>query len=705
MNNYIFALDIGTRSVTGIILEKDSEGYSLIDYYTKEHKVRSMHDGQIHHVVEVANVIKDVKDALEEKHGKIKKVSVAAAGRSLKTVESEATIQLEKKPITDHETVKHLELSAVHTAQLDLASQNSAHDYSNYYCVGYSVLRYKIDGEQIGSLIEQSGSTATVEIIATFLPKIVVESLLAALNRAGLEMEALTLEPIAAIHVLIPESMRRLNVALVDIGAGTSDIAITNHGTVAAYGMVPIAGDEITEAMSDHYLLDYPIAEEMKRKIVNEGEGVVSDILGFDTTITYDTLASDIKPSIDKLANAIAEEILLLNATPPKAVMLVGGGSLTPELTTVLSEKLKLPTNRVAVREIDAIQTLNKTENLPSGPDFVTPIGIAIVAEQNPIHYITVNVNEQVIRMFEMKQLTVGDCLVQGGIEINKLYGKPGMASMVLLNGKEVTLPGEFGQAPSILLNEKPATVDSIVNNGDQIKIEKGSDGKAANVTLEQLIEELPSINIFYHNQPYTLKTTIYVNNKRPSLEYIVQDKDEIELKQPKTIREFLESLGELPSTKAFFIYVNNEKMKLKDGETQILVNGSLVSLDYQLKQNDNLVIQKNKKIVLKDILKIMELDYWNTIEVKFNGKPITMKQAKLEVTRDDERLEEESEIHSLDNVQLKERKPEPFIFQDIFRYIDIDIQSVGGNFKLYKNNQETTFFDTIHNGDHLEIK
>src|SRR5690625_5489769 len=73
------------------------------------------------------------------------------------------------------------------------------------------------------------GDKATVEVIATFLPQVVVESLLASLERADLTMEALTLEPIAAIHVLIPDSMRRLNIALVDIGAGTSDVAITKR--------------------------------------------------------------------------------------------------------------------------------------------------------------------------------------------------------------------------------------------------------------------------------------------------------------------------------------------------------------------------------------------------------------------------------------------------------------------------------------------
>lgn len=143
----------------------------------------------------------------------------------------------------NEEDILFLELEAVQKAQYQLATNVEEDPSHNYYCVGYSVIKYLLDGEEIGSLIDQQGEVAEAEIIATFLPKVVVESLLSALNRAELQLEALTLEPIAAIHVLIPPSMRRLNVALVDIGAGTSDIALTSEGTVTAYGMVPRAGE------------------------------------------------------------------------------------------------------------------------------------------------------------------------------------------------------------------------------------------------------------------------------------------------------------------------------------------------------------------------------------------------------------------------------------------------------------------------------
>src|SRR5699024_9802464 len=235
-------------------------------------------DGQIHDVVAVARIVKDVKEALEHRHGPLHEVSVAAAGRALKTVSETQSMAL-SQPITNQEQIKFLELDAVQKAQTSVANAINVHNYDNYYCVGYSVLKYTLDGTVIGSLIDQNGGHATVEIIATFLPKVVVESLIATLKRANLAMKALTLEPIAAIQVLIPESMRRLNVALIDIGAGTSDIALTKQGTIAAFGMVPVAGDEITEAVSDHYLLHLLQAEETKRQIVNHGEATVNDIL------------------------------------------------------------------------------------------------------------------------------------------------------------------------------------------------------------------------------------------------------------------------------------------------------------------------------------------------------------------------------------------------------------------------------------------
>lgn len=706
MNEKLFALDIGTRSVTGILLEKIESTFTIIDYYTIEHTERSMLDGQIHNVLAVSKVIKEVKEHLEDQHGTLTSVSVAAAGRSLKTTQTNARLQINQQPIVNNEMVKHLELSAVHNAQQELVSEKENGKNINYYCVGYSVLHYKLDGEIIGSLIDQNGEEASVEIIATFLPKVVVESLIAALARANLEMDALTLEPIAAIHVLIPESMRKLNIALVDIGAGTSDIAITDKGTVAAYGMVPLAGDEITESISENYLLDFPVAERAKRDIVANGETVIQDILGFESTITYEMLAQDIKDTIENLAQSIANEIIQLNSKPTKAVMLIGGGSLTPEITTVLADKLQLPGNRVAVRDIDAIQSLTNANVLPSGPDYITPIGIAIAAKENPVHYISVTVNNRIIRLFEMKKLTIGDCLIQAGFEINKFYGKPGIASIITLNGKQITLPGGYGHPPKVYLNGQGASVDIEIINEDQILIEKGDDGVASHVTIEQVISDVPIIEILFNGKSMIIEPVFYVNNHKVTKNYVVKDNDQLQITQVRTIHDFLTAVSseKLQMTQPFLVYLNQKEYTIDAGESQLYLNNKKANLSHMLKNGDTLTMSTAIKPTVEDILAQQEEPIKETITVTFNGEPIVMQQKRLFILRDDQELTTDTPLKSGEYLELKKIATQPFIFQDIFRFIDIDLTKINSSFQLYKNEQITTFDATIVNGDQLRI-
>lgn len=204
MTSKLFALDIGTRSVVGIILEEHGDSFHVVDILVEEHKERAMVDGQIHNVLKVAEIIQSVKEKLEQKHGKLEKVSVAAAGRALKTEQAEVIMDIKNRPIFSEDDMNRLELSAVQKAQSNLIQNDTDKHTNHYYCVGYSVVYYRLDGEEIGSLVDQQGNEASIEVIATFLPRVVVESLLSALKRANLEMEALTLEPIAAINVLIP---------------------------------------------------------------------------------------------------------------------------------------------------------------------------------------------------------------------------------------------------------------------------------------------------------------------------------------------------------------------------------------------------------------------------------------------------------------------------------------------------------------------
>ncbi|MCH1625341.1 cell division protein FtsA [Ferdinandcohnia quinoae] len=705
----IFALDIGTRSVVGIILEKTDSIYSIKDVMIREHKKRAMVDGQIHDVLAVSDVIQEIKTGLEEKHGKLSKVSVAAAGRALKTERSKSSIDITGKPLIQKEDIVHLELTAVQQAQFNLAEKFQIEKSYDYYCVGYSVIHYYLDNQEIGSLIDQTGNIASVEIISTFLPKVVVESLISALQRADLEMGALTLEPIAAINVLIPQSMRRLNVALVDIGAGTSDIAITDEGTVIAYGMVPVAGDEITEAISDQLLLDFPLAEKAKRELLINELISITDILGFETELPRIEIIEQISPAIDKLAISIRDEILELNQQkPPKAVMLIGGGSLTPELPKRLASLLGLPDNRVAIRGIDAIQQVLIPEDVLKGPELVTPIGIALASDQTPVHYVSVTVNNQTIRLFDMKILTVGDCLLAAGIKMNKLYGKPGIAMIVTVNNQNITIPGEHGQPPTLIKNGIPCSLTDEIYGGDDLFVSKGEDGTQAALKIKDLIDEIPTKLIRLNGHSYYVNASILQNNVHVDGESPVQDHDNIQFHYPSTIEKALETLKQASLLKKllpFKVQLNNKMIEVKEFSRRFYKNGKEIPLSTPFAHNDHFEIKNGEEPSVKRFAEIQKITLQQTIPVFFDQEKITLSKPLHEFVRNGSILSEDDFINEADHLQLVKKEVDPFIFQDLFRFIDIQPpSSSAGRFALLKNNEECTFHDPIAPGDHLNI-
>ena len=344
-------------------MEPLADGYRILAAKVAEQEPGAMQDGQIHDIKMVAKTISLITDELEQDLGRIpKQVAVAAAGRTLKTMVGSASLQVSPLEPIDEHTVQALEMQAVTAARGHLTSavqDSSASSQGNWAStdifVGYSPITYYLDNEPITSLTGHRGTTIGVDILVTFLPRIVIDSLSASLAAAGLEMGSLTLEPIAAIRAAIPPSMRRLRLALVDVGAGTSDIALTRDGTIIAYGMVSIAGDEITEALCQHYLLDFHQGEELKRQFQRNERLSVTNVLGQKIMPQPREVAQIMMPAVKALAAAISEECLRLGGSPPQAVICIGGGSLTPFFPETLAEYLKLPKDLVAVRDRNAI--------------------------------------------------------------------------------------------------------------------------------------------------------------------------------------------------------------------------------------------------------------------------------------------------------------------------------------------------------------
>ena len=488
--NLLFSLDIGTRSVVGIVGEQIGNNIKIISSERKEHHTRAMLDGQIHDVPEVAAVLGHVKNELEKKAGPLTKVAVAAAGRALYTINAEASLEVAEIITRDDEL--SLEFAAIQNAQHKLANSNTIDDPTLYYCVGFSTIKYTLDGIQLKTLIGQRGKLAQIEVIATFLPRQVIDSMQAALDSIGLEMSAITLEPIAAINVLIPQTMRHLNLALVDIGAGTSDVAITNNGTIIGYGMVPYAGDEITEAISQKFLLDFNVAEVLKRKILNSKQKKLSftDILGLEHKLAPTEIIDSVITVVADLAQAIAKQILSLNnSTAPQAVLLVGGGALTPLLPEALAQALDVAPNRIAVRTAEAISGIESIPPDLQTSDAVTPLGILKIASSQNLNFINISVNNKNIKLFNLSKLTITDALLASGISIRTMQGKPGLGITLKINGTTKFLSGSMGTPAQLTLNGEKADFTTELSNNDVIVAIPGVDGASPKVKVSDFVE------------------------------------------------------------------------------------------------------------------------------------------------------------------------------------------------------------------------
>lgn len=578
-DDLVFALDIGTRTVIGVVGYYEGDKFNVVDIDVVEHKNRAMIDGQVHDVEEVAGAAKLVKDNLEHRLGiTLENVSIAAAGRSLKTRQIHVERAIDSKKEIDEGTVGSLEIEGVRSAQAEFEDEISDEEDIIYYCVGYTVINYYLNNYVMSSLIGHKGKSIGVDVLATFLPHTVVDSLYSVMSRVGLMVTGLTLEPIAAINIAIPKNIRLLNLTLVDIGAGTSDIAITQNGSVVAYAMVPMAGDEITEVICQKYLLDFNTAEKVKIAINGlDNEVSFTDILGITHTERVEILKELIEPSVKKLADTITDKIIEYNKKSPSAVFLVGGGSQVWGLGGFIAENLKLPKERVAVRKIDSVQNVEMKGKNNAGPEYITPLGIALNSlGKDGQDFLSVTVNGSRVKLFNVRQQTVGDALLLAEVSPKELIPKKGKNLNFILNGENKTVNGEYGMAAEIYIDGKPGNIQTVLNPGDEIVIKSAGTGPSASISIMDVLE-------YYNGE----MVEVIVNGNTASLDYSIVEGDRVEVKikdddkhDEKTLDDILiEEIKDIEAASLVPVELE-DKMEQNLNSITVIVNGESVLLE-----------------------------------------------------------------------------------------------------------------------------
>ena len=497
----IYALDIGTRSVIGM-LGTVVDGRVQIRAIEKQlHPKRAMMDGQIEDIAQVAHIVRTVTDRLEETSGcKLTRACVSAAGRALRTERGHTERSLPAPQPVDQQLVAQLEAAAVSEAEKALHDMEDSGQ--RMLLVGYTVTRYSLDGYPLTSLLGHTGRVLEADVVATFLPGGVIDSLYAVMRRAGLEVASLTLEPIAALNAAIPPGLRLLNLCLVDIGAGTSDIAICRDGSVVGYTMATVAGDEITEALMREYLVDYQTAEQMKEGLSGGGTLQFTNILGLEQSCTVDEVEAALTPTVELLAREIAQRVLALNGSAPSAVFLAGGGSKLPTLQAKVADALDMDLRRVAIAGGHFKNTVCSDTLTLEDPEYTTPLGIAVSAGLGLISdSCQVLLNGTPAKLFRSGSLTAMELLMMNGYTYADLLGKSGKPLVLQVDGRRTVFHGEPPTPARLRINGADAQPSFVVHAGDQVEFTPAAAGADCQLTAEALRQRLGCTAIIVDGQ------------------------------------------------------------------------------------------------------------------------------------------------------------------------------------------------------------
>lgn len=693
MNN-VFGLDIGTRNVVGTVgYRTEEEQFVVVAQYMKQHETRAMLDGQIHDIGRVARTIGVVKKELEEQTGApLSEVCIAAAGRVLKTVTTHVEYEYAEESVVTGEDIHTLNLLGVEKAQETLKDNNDTK--YKFYCVGYSVVKYYLNDEVFISLEGHKANKIGEDIIVTFLPEDVVDGLYSAVGQAGLAVANMTLEPIAAINVAIPENFRMLNIALVDVGAGTSDISITKEGSIIAYGMIPHAGDELTEVIVQHYLVDFKTAEAMKLASTTEDEITYEDIMSISHTIPSEELWELVAPVVDKITSEVAEKIKELNGDKTvSACFVVGGGGKVHGFTEKLAEYLDLPKERVALRGEEVLKEVTfEQEDIKKDPLLVTPIGICLNYYEQKNNFIMVRFNGERLKLYDNNRLTIVDAALQAGFPNDQLFPKRGMPINFTVNGSARIARGEAGEPAIVTMNGQPAHINTPLEPNCEITIEPSTTGEAAVYTVGQLEEYgRMSMTLIVNNQPVICPKFVEVNGSLEPASYEIKEGDVIETRNYYTVSQVIE-----------FMDVEI------DEDREILVNNKPADMDTLV--YDNFSIEWT---VLSFGVAPDDVNSYNATEeaVTENGTDYENRSEEDEAVGNAQEASDVSEtvdnrcIVTVNGETVELMGKESYIFVDIFDRITFDLNAGRGRaIATMVNGMDAEFSQELHDGDRIEL-
>jgi cell division protein FtsA len=373
----IVGLDIGTSKIAAIVAEVSSDGDVEIIGMGK-HAARGMKKGV---VINIESTVQSIKRAVEEAElmagCEIHSVFVGVAGSHISSLNSHGMVAIRDKEVSIEDLDRVMDAARAVAISTD---QKILHVLPQQFIID--------DQEGIREPIGMSGVRLEVDVHMVTGAESAVQNIIKCIQRCDLEVDAIILEQLASSYSVLTEDEKELGVCLVDIGGGTTDVAILINGAIRHTKVFPVAGDQVTNDIAVALRTPTKYAEDIKikfacalRQLTNPEETIEVPSVGDrpPRRLARQVLAEVVEPRYEELFTLIKNELQRsgLEELCASGVVLTGGSSKMEGAVDLAEEVFHMPVRIGVPLDVDGLTDMVKDVR------FATGVGLIIFGKQN----------------------------------------------------------------------------------------------------------------------------------------------------------------------------------------------------------------------------------------------------------------------------------------------------------------------------------
>lgn len=386
--NYVISLDIGTEYVKALIFKVEGDEGYVLGYGKQHQKLSDMQGGA---VTDIAGVISNIDKALAEAAGQAgvmpDQTIIGIAGELVKGITTTVDYVRPKADIKISvpelkEIIEKVQKKTFEKARSTLAWE-TGYSEVDVKLVNSAVVDVRIDGYRVTNPIGFPGKNISVGVFNAFAPLVHLSPIQTIADELGLDLLSVAAEPYAVARCMGLEESSEFSAIFLDLGGGTTDIAVVRAGGVEGTKMFGLGGRSFTRRLSNSYGISFEQAEEKKIKYskgaLTEAETKqIRKIFEADIEVWL----SGVELTLQEFSHSSRTDTDIL----PSKILLCGGASLLPDICDILKESSwweNLPFAKKPVvqyiKPSDVASIKDKT-GLLSNPQHITPMALANLA-------------------------------------------------------------------------------------------------------------------------------------------------------------------------------------------------------------------------------------------------------------------------------------------------------------------------------------